>query len=257
MTLDLSTLFEEGISIVKYEDIRRELEAVAAGSKALSFFQFPSLSVETHPFYTELRQIAFELDLYTVIIPVNETDPNPRLRVANVFLTKPNELWRIPAFSAFKNVFEDYKWSDAAEHFESALLGYSQDDISNWLKTRSRSQISWRGQTIYFLLKSTDAAGIHALANRCIDPRLNSESILSFFNHNQNPMRKDACDLVLDDCVLARVSVCQPFFREIFGRQKSIPDSDIATCLLNSETISKMNASLESNFQFLSDGTWK
>jgi hypothetical protein len=257
MTLDLNTLFEAKAKLGKFDSTREELEAVAAGNKALSFFQFPSLSVENHPFYAELRQIAFELNLYVVVTPVNEADQDPRLRVANVFLTKPTEFWRIPAFSAFKTVFEDYEWNDAAEHFESKLLGYSEEDISKWLQDRARSQISWRGRTFYLLLSSTDADGVRALSKRCIDPRLIAESILVFFNRQQSPMRADADCLISEGCVLARVSVRQPFFRDLFGRQTTPSDIDIITALLTPEAAAKMNSALESNLQFLEAGTWR
>ena len=257
MTHDLNRLFEAKLDLGKYDSTREELEAVADGNKALSFFQFPSLSVDTHPFYLELRQIAVELDLYIAITPVNENDPDPRLRVANVFLTRPTELWRIPAFLAFKNVYDDYEWNDAAEHFESALLGYAEEDIAKWLQIRARSQISWRGRTFYLLLSPADADGVRALAKRCLDPRLIAHPIPVFFNRSQNPIRTDANDLVSEGCVLARVSVRQPFFRDLFGRQATPSDSDIITALLTPEAATKMNSALESNFQFLEAGTWR
>jgi hypothetical protein len=256
VTQDLDSLFETKANLGN-DSTREELEAVAAGNKALSFIQFPSLSLGTHPFYPELRQIAFELDLYIVTKSANETEPDPRLRVANVFLTRPMELWRIPAFSSFKKVFEEYDWNDAAEHFESVLLGYSEEDISKWLETRARSQISWRGRTFYLLLSSTDADGVRALAKRCLDPRLITQPILAFFNRQQNPMRTDADGLVSSGCVLARVSVRQSFFRDLFGRPTAQSDSDVSTALLTPETAAKMNSALESNFQFLEAGTWR
>lgn len=257
MTPDLNALFESRESLAKYGSTREELEAVAAGTKALSLFPFPSLSMETHPFYHELRQIALELDLSLVIIQVDEANPDPRGRSAYVFLTRPTELWRVPAYCAFRDVFEDYGWSDAAQHFESKLLGYSDDDISKLLRAFAGWQIDWKGRTIYLLLSSTDADGVRALAKRCIDPKMVVQPIPIFCSHHQNPMRTDAASLVSGGCVLARVSVRRSFFRELLGRQAVPSESDVITSLLTAELATKMNSALESNFQFLEAGEWR
>ena len=257
MTCDLNILFETEVRTSKYDSTKEELEAVAAGTKALSFFLFPSSSVESHPFYMELRQIAFALNLSIVINPVNETDPDPRRRVANVFLTRPMELWRVPAYSAFKSVFQNYDWSDAAEHFESVLLGYSDEDISKWLNAHASSQISWKGSTVYLLLSSTQASGVRTLSKRCVDPSLILEPIRVFFDRERNPVRKNAADFLPDKYVLARVSVHHSFFREFFGRQTLPSESDVITSLLTAELAPKMNSALESNFQFFEAGVWK
>lgn len=257
MTPDLDALFEGRESLAKYDSTREELEAVAAGTKALSLFPFPSSSMETHPFYHDLRQIALELDLSVVIIQVDEDNPDPRGRSSYVFLTRPTELWRASAYCAFREVFENYGWSDAAQHFESMLLGYSEEDISRWLRAFARWQIDWKGRTIYFLLSSSDADGVRALAKRCIDPKMIAQPIPVFCSYHQNPMRTDAESLLSEGCVLARVSVRRPFFGELFGRQTPPSESDVITSLLTADLAAKMNSALESNFQFLEAGEWK
>jgi hypothetical protein len=257
MIHSLDNLFEVRVEPSKYENTERELEAVAAGTKAMSVFSFPSSAIDNHPLYLKLCAIALELNLSMAITDRNETDQDPRLRTADVVLTKPAELWRAAAYSAFKNVFELYDWSDAAEHFESSLLGYSDEDTANWLRARSVSEISWSGRTFYLLLTPAQAIGVRALSKRCIDPTLITEPIQVFINRNRHPMRENADNIVPAGYVVARAAVRHSFFRKLFGRQILPGESDVITSLLTTENAVEMNSALASNFEFQEAGTWR
>ncbi len=255
--MNLESLFETRVRLSKYESARDELEAVAAGKKGMSFFLFPSSSVETNDFYSELRQISIELSLSIIINSTNEPDRDPKLRTTNIFVVKPSELWRIPMYSAFKSVFEHYNWNDAAEHLQSKLLGYTDDDVVEWLKFRNFSQIGWGGRTFYLLLSPSQAAGMRSLSKRCMAPETGAQPTLIFFNRKRNPMRTDAAELISEAGVLARVAVREVFFRELFARKIVSEDPDVVTSSLTSEKIIKLNEALTSTFQFLEDGNWK
>lgn len=257
MMLDLAPLFEARARVSKYPGTRDELEAVAAGAKAMAVSLFPSAAIDTHPFYGELREIASELNLSIVINDKVDVDQDPNLATTYIFVTKSTEYWRIPAYLAFKRVFEQYGWSDSAEHFESLLLGYTDDDITTWLNAHSASRIGWSGVTFNLLLSDLQASNVRKLGKRSIDPSVVEQPIQIFFNRKHHIVRKDADKLLVGECALARVSVCEPFFRELFGRQIILNSSDVVTSLLTPTVVTDLNLALESNFQFFEEGTWK
>lgn len=258
MTLDLNSLFDtEKYTIPRYDSTKEELAAIAAGIRGMSVFLFDSSSVLTHPLYIELCQIAFELNLSIVIITKSEISTSLKLKMAHVFLTRPTELWRVPAYSLFKGVFEQYDWSNAAEHFEGMLLGYSNEDMLKWLCARADTRIGWTGKTVYLLLSSAQAISVRAHGKRYIDPEEVVRPIDIFFSRRHNRVRKDAENLILENITLARVSVWESFFRELFADKIRHIKSDIVTALLTQEKAAKMNSVLESNFQFFESGSWK
>ena len=257
MTPDLDSLFESRVDLSKYTSVREELEAVASGIKAMSVFLFPSASIDSHPFYNELRQIASEINLSLVINNKAGIDQDGDLSMAYVFVAGIKEYWRIPAYLSFQLVFDQYGWSDVAEHFESLLLGYADEDIKTWLDAHSASRIGWTGKTFYLFLSSVQAADVRMLGKRSLDPKGIVQPVLTFFNRKLNPVRKDVDSLISEGHVLARVSVREPFFRELFGRQTVPSEFDVITSLLTAELASKMNSALESSFQFLEGGEWR
>lgn len=257
MTINLNALFKPCGERPKYESTEEELEAVAAGAKAMSVFHFSHTSMDTDPTYSKLKEIAARLDLSIVITDRNKAEPDHRLRTNDVFLTKPIELWRVSAYTTLKEVFERYEWSDAAEHFESTLLGYSDEDIAKWLRVHSKSRIGWTGRTFYLLLQFAEAASVRSHAKRYLDPKIIAEPITVFFNRKHSLLREDTDCLLPEGLALARASVRHSFFRMLFGRRTAPSEPDVIAVLLTPEKAEEMNSALESNFEFLEAGAWR
>jgi len=257
MKLDLSSLFEAKAELSKYAGTREELEAIAQGTKAMSAFLFQSASIDSHPLYNELHQIASGLNLSIVISNKLDLEQGGGLGMAYVFVTTHSEQWRVPAYISFQKVFDHYGWSDAAEHLESLLLGYSDEEAGKWLAAHSAARIGWTGKTFYLFLSSTQATSVRALGMRCIDPATTVDPVQIFFNRKLNPIRRGIDSVISGEGTLARVSVREPVFRELFGRQTMPGDSDVITALLTPEKVVKLNPALESNFQFLESGIWR
>ena len=58
-----------------------------------------------------------------------------------VFFATTQEAWRIPAMILLKRSFRNssYKWNETLERMESALLGYTDEEIDAWCKSRFTS----------------------------------------------------------------------------------------------------------------------
>lgn len=257
MKLDLSRLFEAKAELSKYTNSREELEAIAQGTKAMSAFLFQSASIDSHPLYNELHQIASELNLSIIISNKLDLEQGSGLGMAYVFVTAHSEQWRVPAYISVQQIFDRYGWSNAAEHLESLLLGYSDKDVEEWLAAHFAARIGWTGKTFYLFLSSAQAASVRALGMHCIDPTTIVNPVQIFFNRKLNPIGRGIESIVSEEITLARVSVREPVFRELFGRQTMPNAPDVITGLLTPEMVVKLNSALESNFQFLENGSWR
>jgi len=256
MAFDLHSLFDTHAELPKYVSVREELNAVAAGTKGMSVFLFPNSLIGTDSFYNELCKMASDLNISTTLREKLDLESESNLLMSYLFIFRDNESWRIPAYLAVKRVCEYYGWSDAAEHLESSLLGYTDEEISSWLRIHSSSRASWTGKTFFFLMPSIQADNVRLLGKRSISPSVITEPLRVFFSRNRNPMRVDAYSRIPSQHELMRVSVREKFFRDVFGSPSASTDGDVVVSTITRDTAAALNSALDSSFQFFGPDGW-
>ena len=257
MAFDPGSLFDSDARRSPYASVEDELQAVAAGRKAMSVFAFPTTSVETDPFYDELCRMASNLNISTSLEERTVSGLESNLQTSYLFAFRADQAWRIPAYLLLKRIYEDYGWSDAAEHLEGSLLGYSEQEIISWLRARSNSRVGWTGKTLFLLVNSAQGDNVRMLGRRSIDPAMVKAPLATFFSRWPKPIRTDALDRVPDQHELMRASVREDFFRDIFevglGGERT---DDVIVSSIPPARVAALNASLQSNFQFFTSKGW-
>jgi hypothetical protein len=256
--LDLGTLFEHWDRYSTYASLDDELRAVAAGSKAMSYFAFPHEDIETSELSLEVRRIASELNLATIRRKGLAPELEGRIPHTYLFVIRGDEqAWRIPAFLFAMKVALRSGWSDAVDDLLAYLLGYSDAEIQRWNADRKRFHVNEEGLTVLFLMSAAQAANVRTLGRRAIDPRAIRPPVTVFYNLHGKVVRKDASTLIPANHELLRASLDQAFAKAIFPDALiEDPAIEVATCTIDETEGTALNSALRSNFQFLGADGW-
>ncbi len=262
MAFDPSSLFDCDTRRSPYDSVEEELQAVAAGRKAMSVFAFPNTSLGTDPFYDELCKMASQFHISIALRERFVSGLEPNLRTSYLFVFRDDEAWRVPAFLLFKRIYDNYGWSDAAEHLEGSLLGYTEEEISLWLAARWNSRVDWAGKTLFLLANSAQGDNVRMLGGRSIDPGMITTPLAVFHSRWRKPIRADALSRIPAQHELMRVSVKEDFFGEVFKVSlRAALDSDVFVDVMVSnippERAAALNSALQSNFQFFTSEGWR
>lgn len=190
-------------------------------------------------------------------ITVTET-PTPGLsredRWVNVFVGRPEEMWRVPAVLALRETaFVDGVWSDAAENQMSYLLGYTTKQRAAWLAARRRDRPAWTCATVYTLLDSSGLALVESVSRRC----LGSAALIAgtdVFFHGY-PIKPRALSLVPKGHTLARFGLRWSAFEELFWSLRK-PKRGLTSRTLTAKSAATLQAGMTSNVQLLSSRGW-
>src|SRR5205085_12128434 len=126
----------------------------------------------------------------------------------DVFVARPEELWRIPAWIAlWETAFTDRQWTNASEAQTSLLLGYTAKQRAKWLADTYQRRATWTGVTVYTPLTADQKRGVIALGQRCLGDEQELSSMTLLYNTRSDSLRANAARLVPRELTMARVAV--------------------------------------------------
>jgi hypothetical protein len=122
----------------------RELELMLSGTKPLAMFYAYISELPDERFIPEdsFAPYVQEGRFIREEIVIEGLDHLPQLGknapIKYVLFAMTQEAWRIPAMILLKRSFRNssYKWNETLERMESALLGYTDEEIDAWCKAR-------------------------------------------------------------------------------------------------------------------------
>jgi hypothetical protein len=239
--------FEHDPRLHIYRDDEANLDAVQSRKKGLALFASAKSEI------AEWLALASERDLFVTLQPkrVRGSKDQP----INVFLSRPEEMWRIPALTAlWKTAFADGRWSDGAENQMSYLLGYTGKQREAWLAAQRQMRPAWTCATVYALLTAGARQMVESVGRRCFGP---PESVagMTVFHQHGDVLKKHALALVPRDHTLARVGLQWDAYRRIFGKFDD-NKRGVITRTISSKLAPVLSAALQSNVQFLGRAGW-
>jgi hypothetical protein len=239
----LASLFERwtpSAELVAYPSVEASLDAVRAGKKGMSRFTFPAGGPE----HRKLLRLAFARDL-VVVLENHDV----------VFVVRPAELWRVPAFMTLWNTaLVDGTWSNAAENQMSSLLGYTAKQRERWLERHRQWQAAWGCATVYALLGATQRAAVATLGDRTFGPVDELAGVTLFVCPN-GVLKTTALRLVPKGTTLARVGLDWKMFEKLFGTKPS-HGLAVRSATLSKRQVIATNAALKSKLQFFDRRGW-
>jgi hypothetical protein len=232
---NLEQLFEPAPQHVKrwpapFPTWRAELEAVRTGRKGMSIVPLEADQLMTHG--RDLLRLSANRELAVVLCD------------SNIYVAKPDQLWRIPAMLAlFETAFEGGAWSASAEAQQGLLLGYTRRQRLDWRDALDRRQIGWSVATAYTIVTSPQRLALAALGNRSFDPSERYRLFWCRFTHDVKP------DAWKKQAGLARIGLAWPPVRKLFRGKRRIIEVEM--------TGRAINRALRTGIQFLTRNGWK
>ena len=247
--LDLAKLFEPARAHLRrfrepYPTLRAELDAIASGKKAMSLTA--AALDELASGEDQVVRLAFARGLAVVLYSRGLAVEH---QVPSVFIAKPEQLWRVPAFLALEAAAfgGDARWSEAAEAQQGLLLGYTKRQRAEWRARVAQRQAGWGCRTVYTLITPARRSAIAALGHRGFDP---ADRVELFLHRGLRELRRDAWKRIPKGLVLARVGLARDASRRLF-RQRTDGIEQIAT------RGERINRHLVTNLQILTSRGWK
>jgi hypothetical protein len=248
--MNLAKLFETrprwDPKLVPYKTWRAELDAIAAGRKGMSIFGFTSRDLAGAD-YRFLIEQALKRDLVFA-----HANWSADLKSFRVYVTRADELWRIPAHLALWETATDSRenigWGASSEALEGLLLGYTAAERARWLAARRDRFAGDRGVNVYALLDRAHKEAVIAAGKRY----LGAVSELRLFAHDQLPLSSRARRLVPAGTTIARFALDWPVYRRVFGD----PIGRVVTASISDELAPMLHAGMRSNVQFLTSRGW-
>lgn len=206
-----------------------ELDAVAAGRKAMSLFIGDDDGI---------AELAMARNLIVT------THADPRLGELHVFVTRADQLWRIQAYLAlWETAFVDGRWSDGAENLAGYLLGYSAAQRKAWLAQQRQAIPAWTAATVYALVTDAQRELIESLGRRCLPPGL------TLFTRRGEVLKASAFAKLPRGQTLARAGLEIAAANKLFGTATSRA--------LTVKQAPAINAALLSGVQLLTKTGWR
>ena len=241
-----------------YTTFKSHLDAMSTGrKKGLSLFGFVMNDVTRERDLLALLELACDRGL--VVVHYNEPMPGVAFerRDDRVFVARPEELWRVPAWIAlWKTAFADGRWSDAAEAQASLLLGYTEKQRARWLAARREHQPAFTCATVYALLTAEQKRRVRALGQRCFGDDKQLASITLLRKRSDYGVRPDAARLVPRDLTFARVGLRWATFRKVFPKAWN-GHQEIVETRVAGRLAGEVNRGLTSNVQLLTARGWR
>ncbi len=245
---------------VLYPNMKAHLDGMRSGKKAgLSLFGFPvSYMTERGPDYLELLKLAFEREL--VVVLHNNSIKNVPLerQCPNVFVARPEELWRLPAWIAlWDTAMFGGTWTDGAEAQASLLLGYTRSERAAWIERMRELRAAYTGLTTYALLSPEQTRRVRSLGQRCFGDADDLSAITLRFKRNDYGLRPNAYRLIPRDLTLARVALVGATFRKLFGDYKTWKRREVIDARVPERLAAEFNRALTSRVHLLTPKGWR
>ena len=263
-TFDLSRLFvadrwRRDPALVPYRTLAAELDAVRAGKKGMSQFGFLAGDMLAgDPEYREVLELALRRGLVVVL----RNDWLDELTLARqdtaVYVTRPEELWRIPAWiTLWTTALAAGGWSDAAEEQASALLGYDAAQRARWRRHLRQRWAAWGATNVYALVTAAHRRRIAALGGRCLGDAAEVAGLTVHLHRERNALRPDAHRLVPRGATLARFGVRRGAVHRLFGEPRGWPRGPVLSAVVPGAAVAELNAALASPVQYLTARGWR
>lgn len=238
MSFDPARLFESP-RLPRAPSDASELDAVAAGKKAMSMFVSSSDPDEL----AEWVALAAARNLVVTF------HADPTLDETHVFVARSDQQWRIPAYLAlWETAFVDGRWSDASENLAGHLLGYTKAQRKAWIAAQHQAFPAWTAVTVYALISAEERARVEALGRRCFGTDAELQG-MSVFIQRGGVLRRTALSVIPRDHTLARVGLDLDAARALFGTA--------TTRAMTKRLAATLNSRLLSNVQFLTKSGWR
>src|SRR5262249_28104300 len=151
-----------------------ELSAIKSNRKAMSVFT----GRRGDAYFELIEKEAFDLGLVIVKLSQRISAGGETLEEVSLFVTNLDNVWRVRAYISFLDIAYRYSpWSNSAEHFQSFLLGYSEEQILEWMKLKHDAQSAWGACTVYFFATAAYNEKLMLLGNRCLHPDCDESGI--------------------------------------------------------------------------------
>lgn len=232
-------------------------DANKAGKKGMSYYSWTTGAID-HRDFREILELAFDRDL---VVTLRRDEPwgpwTGDHQALDIFVSRPEELWRVPAWLALKETaFVDGRWSEAAENLQSYLLGYTKTQREHWIEARRETDPAYTCATIYALLDRSAVAAVESVGRRCFGPNDSIDGLPVFF-HRGNVLRRDARSRVPRGYTLARAGLQWAAFHELFGKWDEMKKRGLIERTIDARAARTLNANLLSNVQLLTRSGWK
>ena len=259
MSIDLQSLLHEQARpfVNEYSTVDGELAAVSNRTKAVAMYDWPKAAIDGDAEgYEDLLSKGLDLGLTVIHRPYTIDNDGERSLHVRTFVLHDEEAWRVPAFMALMEMLHQHGWSDGMECLSSKLLGYSSEQIRDWIAFSHHRHLGWRGTTTLMLLDGSQRELVEALGSRCIDPLAVAVAEIAVFVPGGFLVVRNDVDeiLVTHGLHLARVAVRSSFSRRLFGAPNIEP---VRSCSLTSKNCGEFNAALLSGIEFWQHGGWK
>lgn len=253
---DIKKLLELPQGVKTFDD---EIEALVSGEKAFSAMAFPrpSLGGEEPPDEDYLKLLDVALKAGLLVVHCQRPRPLPKGFPPEIelFVLRPEQVWRIPAYLGLWEAANESSWSDGQEILESTLLGYDRAMRESWMSAVRRRQVKWGCATIYFLMPHSQLESLAEHGMRCFPRELVASRLTVFQVRSGKVPRADAGE-VAPEVVIGRAAVPHAFRRDLFKEPDEL-DDDIACRALTEQNIRELNDALESKIQVWTPDGWR
>ena len=250
MLVDISKLFQPAPGIKGYED---ELSAIKSNRKAMSVFT----GRRGDDYFEKIEKEALDLGLVLITVCQDVDVDSKTLEEVTLFVTNSDNIWRVQTYISFMKIANLYSpWTDRAEHFQSFLLGYSEEQIFEWIRYKHDVQSAWGACTVYFLATAAYLEKLNLLGCRCLHPDCDKGGITLFVPKRRLVLRTDAHQLVPTGMVISRLAISWRIANELLINSDNADKNGVAQCTLSPQSIPALNSDIRSSIEFFGESGW-
>ncbi len=246
---DFSNLFEITVRKPAHPTIADELEAVAGLRKGISVHV---LSGDQLDEIGSFKQTARHLNLVTQVV----TETLDAVSEVLLFAYRPEQSWRVNAYLWSRSTLFRYGCSDGLEALTSRILGYSEEQFSEWIAHHRAGRIGWAGPTRLLLMSRQQRQDLVALYGRVL-PKDCNPPIICFYSLNQrHVLRPDAQDCIGDRFLVRASFVATALsneFESVYARRRK---ADVLAVACTLEMVDQLNNAMTSPVQFRVGEQW-
>ncbi len=208
-------------------------------------------------YFAAIEKEALDLKLVLMMLPEDGGIGSTKADQVSVVVTNTENLWRVQAYFSFLKIMQSYQpWSYGAEHFQSFLLGYSDDQIREWIKLKKDTQVNWGNCTVYCLVPTVDREKLNLLGNRCFHPECGESGIKLFVPKKRVILKTEAYKVLPVGLVIGRVAVAWRTASELFQNFACEGESDFALTTLIPQAMPALNQGIRSTIEFFGENGW-
>ena len=257
--LDPTALFESHKFSHLFDD---ELDAVRSGKKPMLLVSIPGAVLETTDPNDEQRSeyMTFMLEAAKCgLLIVHDTETfmvhGSQYLNLRILILRKDQVWRVPALLAVLHAFRSRLWSDGAEALRSALLGYTDDQINEWLAYQRHAHSGWGCATIYGLISVTQLDQLRALGMRSMPEEI-IRSVRWLHVRDQSVLRTNAHQLSAPNLV-CRAGMQHASVMKMTSQYRGRSDVSVADLDRSSVDITEWNGALCSRIEVWTSAGWQ